>query len=403
VRRAAFAFLWIFVFSTPWENLYVIEGLGTAARLAGLVAFGAWVLAALDRRKMRAPSALHALMGLFVAWSVFTYFWSADPDKTLIQAGTYLQLFAMAWLIWELAPGLVEQRRLLGAFVLGGYVSSVGTLVSYAQGYSPQYQRFAARGFDPNELGLILALSVFMAVYLGANSTGWRRALYLLEPLVATPAIVLTGSRGATLALAAGFAALVVNSGALFPRRKAAIVAAALAAVTIAAVSAPPAVWKRLSTIGDEVSHGGTLNARTMIWQAGLDSFRESPVAGAGSGAYGRSVSKQIGGTAGLDWVAHNTFLSVLVETGAIGFALFAGVALSMWLGIWRLAPGERALWLSLALTWAVGVASLTWEYRKPTWFLLGIFAAQLAVAVRRKAWVAVPAAAWRPARARCA
>lgn len=403
MRRVAFAFLWIFVFSMPWENLYVIEGLGTAARLAGLVAFGVWVLAALDRRKMRAPSPMHALIGLFMLWSAFTYFWSADAGQTLIQAWTYAQLFAMVWLIWELAPGLEEQRRLLAAFVLGCFVSSAGTLVSYAQGQNPQYQRFAARGFDPNELGLILALSVPMAVYLGANSRGWRRALFLAQPLVATPAIVLTGSRGAALSFAAGAAAILLTSGDLFPRRKAPILAAALAAATIAAVAAPASVWKRLSTIGDEVSGGGTLNSRTMIWQAGLDSFRESPVAGAGSGAYGRSVAKDIAGPVGRDWVAHNTFLSVLVETGVIGFALFGGVVLAMWSSLWRFTPGERSLWLSLVLVWTLGVSSLTWEYRKPTWFLWGVFAAQSAVVVRRKARVAVPAGIWRPARARWA
>jgi hypothetical protein len=37
----------------------------------------------------------------------------------------------------------------------------------------------------------------------------------------------------------------------------------------------------------------------------------------------------------------------------------------------------ERAVWLSVMLTWTLGVMTLTWEHRKPTWVIFSLIAAQ--------------------------
>jgi hypothetical protein len=72
-------------------------------------------------------------------------------------------------------------------------------------------------------------------------------------------------------------------------------------------------------------------------------------------------------------------FLSVLVELGVIGALIaFALLFLSVY-PAFRLPRQERGLWIVLMLSWAVGVSSLTWEYRKPTWILFGLLAAHIA------------------------
>ena len=83
--------------------------------------------------------------------------------------------------------------------------------------------------------------------------------------------------------------------------------------------------------------------------------------------------------------VVHNTPLSVGVELGAIGLLLFLGAFAIAVRGA-RGEPNHRMLAVSLVLTWCVGTASLSWETRKATWFvvLVGAVLGELRPANRR-------------------
>jgi O-antigen ligase len=154
-----------------------------------------------------------------------------------------------------------------------------------------------------------------------------------------------------------------------------------MASIPVLAVAAialvPPTSWKRLASAADEVS-SGTLNSRTLLWKAGFAAFRTRPVAGIGAGAYPEASAQLIGRPWGFVPVAHNSFISVAVETGVIGIVLFGGMLAMLYRSAFLMSGPTRSFWLTQLAVWTVGVCSLTWEYRKPTWLLFGLAAAHI-------------------------
>jgi O-antigen ligase len=399
LQKAAYFFLWLFAFAMPWENALTIPGFGTVSRAVGLAAFGVGLLAVLDSGRLRAPTVQHILMVLFVTWVGMTYFWSFEPSRTRIAAVTFLQLLAMVWLIWEFAQTWKQQILLLRAFVLGTLVSSIAIVLSFLSGPATgadgsYYGRYTGLGFNPGDLALILALSLPISLYLAARDEGWRFRVwfYGVHLVLAISAILLAASRGALIASAGALLMLPVAFSQLTRGQKTVGVALVALLGVGAVFTVPQSSWSRLGTIGAEVS-SGTLNERTMIWQAGWVVFGQSPFRGVGAAAFAPSVehamgmpfhgtSMDEGGPVNVELVAHNTFISVLVEQGVIGFALFLGILLTLVFSAWQFPAVDRVFWLSLLLTWAIGVSSLTWEDRKPSWFIFGVLVAAAAAQI---------------------
>jgi O-antigen ligase len=393
--RVAYAFLWLFVLSFPAEKAFEIPGLGTVSRLFGLLALGAGVLAAIADRRLRPLSRTHAALAVFVLWATATVRWSLAPDDTAVKVQTYLQLLGMAWLVWEFCPTEARIAGIMRAYVFGTFYADYDTFHRWLGAHATYYQRYAAAGFDPNDLALTLALSLPLSFYLARRARRSRAWIYWLQMALAFLTILLSASR--TGFLTACLAATIVPLGARYmSRTERRLIALGLAAAVTGAMAVIPATsWKRLSTIGAEVS-SGSLNSRTLIWSAGWQEFRERPLAGAGAGAYPRAVEPVMGWPTWWRIVAHNTFFSVLVETGIVGFALFATVLGMLVAAVKRMAGLDRLLWAVMLAVWTVGVNTLSWEIRKPTWLL---FALVLATArLGAKAVTAGPPRRYSPA-----
>jgi O-antigen ligase len=263
------------------------------------------------------------------------------------------------------------------AYVFGTFYTAAGTLSQYLLARQAYYQRYAAEGFEPNDMALTLALSIPFSYCLAVRTKGVRAWIYRLQLAVTFLTVLLSASRTGFLAccLASAVAPLTFH---YLSRSQRGLLAALFATAVIGGLALIPASsWKRLSTIGAEVK-SGSLNSRSMIWKAGLATFREHPIAGVGVAAYPRSVEPLLGYPRSWRIVAHNSFFSVLVETGMVGFALFAVFLGFLAAAIWHMPGFERAVWSVTMLVWTVGVSTLTWEMRKPTWLL---FALVLAVA----------------------
>jgi O-antigen ligase len=390
LNRMAFAALWLLIFTVPWEKSVVLPGIGTVARLVGACAFALGVLSAVVRRQIRMPSLALYVMVTFLLWTVMTAYWTLDPTSTYVYLWTLAQLVAMVWLIWDLTDSSERQLYLLKAYVAGTVVSGGYTVLAFLQnrdalgGYF--YGRYAANGFNPNDLGMTIALSFPISYYLMMRSAPKLGMLYRAQIVLVIATIVLTASRSA---MVAGCVALLIvpctfrwlSPANLWPN-----VALAALVLVFAGTILPASSWARLSTTGDSIAHG-TMNERTVIWGAGETVFRSHPFAGVGAGAFAKGVEPLIGvmpvrsleeyAETKSDYVAHNTFLSVLVETGLIGFLIFSTILLLLVRHILAMPPLEKWLWTCTMLVWVTSVFVATWEIRKPTWVLFSLLLTQ--------------------------
>lgn len=395
-RQVTFVFLWLLVFAIPWENGVIIHGFGTISRVIGVLAAGMALLAILETGTLRTLSLQHIIMSLFFIWASLTYFWSYDPSATAGSIFTLIQFFVMVWLVWEFAQTRREQFLLLRAYTAGALVSSVAALVGYFRNTGLDNGRYTGMGFNPGDLAFILALAIPISLYLVVQE---RQKIIVwlagLTTVLSFCAIVLTASRGSIIACIPTVLILpFVFPNVRWGRSLAILVFLALAGVG-AWLFMPETSWSRLSTVGSEIT-SGTLNQRTMIWQIGWQIFGQAPFQGVGSEAFAGTAEHALGlasdsradlGVSASRLAAHNTFFSILLEEGAIGFCLFLALLLALFLSAWRLPFIERTFWLCILATWAVGAMDLTWEDRKPTWL---IFALLIAAACTR-------AAPWRP------
>jgi formate-dependent nitrite reductase membrane component NrfD len=66
-----------------------------------------------------------------------------------------------------------------------------------------------------------------------------------------------------------------------------------------------------------------------------------------------------------------------MVGQGLIGLVAFLSIIYSLFVRALKMTSLKRKLWIILLATWVAGVMSLSWELRKPTWFLIGLAAVQ--------------------------
>jgi O-antigen ligase len=384
LARIAYIVLCAFVILLPWgEDFLMLNGFVLATWI-GMLLFGIAAMRILVTRQTRKPSLLHYWMLALVAWIVLSILWTTDRDVTVTRIGTHLQLLALVWLVWELVPSQELVEGLLQSYVVGCLVASVMTLYNFINGRTAaqlaaaqgieqwETSRYAVSGVNENDLGVILALSVPIIFYLLVSQKGSLIKLICWLQLVAGfTAILLTASRGALAAAVIGLAMFPLIVSRLPRFQKLISLAACAGLIACAAYLVPPSSWERIAEVKSELA-GGTLTHRTILWAAGLSVFRDHPFFGVGAGAYGLSILRMVD----IPLVAHNTFLSILVELGVAGALLLAGLLGSLFYCAARMQYLERCLWTMLLLTWAIGVSSLTWEYRKPTWLLFALLAA---------------------------
>lgn len=173
--------------------------------------------------------------------------------------------------------------------------------------------------YDPNDLALILVMSLPFMYYLMAAETGWRRKALAGMMVTVLFTIPLTGSRGGILALAAVLAAVILKRG--LSRSLSLIFAIILLGAVVVSVT-PEEHLERFQTIAT-VSEDYNMSAqggRVEIWKRSLKLIAANPFLGSGGATFvvAEGTTHEYG-----KWsAAHNSFIQIAVELGIIALAI---------------------------------------------------------------------------------
>ena len=326
-----------------------------------------------------------ASLAAFVAWTAVSALWATN-----VFAAAHHALSWVAYLL--LLPLLVRayaSRRVLSASlkVLGAVV--LVTAAANVVGHLGS----ANSVLRANGLGEPLAVSVPLFASLALSVRARRAALLSgLAAAIAWLAVLQIAERAAFIAVCVGLFVLALSSLAaprFRPRSKGRAVAVALALLACVAFQYAPSPFEQsrhqpvLARLG--ATSAGDLNtrARFLYWGTAFEMWRARPLAGVGSNNFSTAIPEARAAFAErrsdsplsalneqyLNAGAHNEYLQILAELGAVGFALFVAFCASLVWAAWRalrvarctLVPGAVASLAVFAVSSGASAVSFRW------------------------------------------
>jgi hypothetical protein len=368
MRQLVRILLLLYAFAVPWEYSLDLAGLvGNIARVLGLLVLAAAIPAVLLTGRMRKPGALQWLTLALFLWFCCSYFWTIEQAATLARLRGYFQVMMVVWLVWEFAETVEDLRDLLRAYVAGSWVLAILTVVNLASPEAAGQIRFVADGQDPNDVARFLDLGFPMAALLLHSELTTVGKVFALGYLpVGVVGVLLTASRSGFLA------ALIALAGCGLLLARSRVRGWLAGAFTLPAIAAgfwflvPHETLERITTIPEQL-HGGDLNYRLNIWQAGWQAFVQAPFFGSGAGTFVQAARLAAEDT------AHNTLLSIAVEGGIVAAMLAAAIVAVCARSVAEVRGPVRMALAAALLAWLVISLVATVEASRTTWLLLAV------------------------------
>lgn len=269
-----------------------------------------------------------ALLGVYILSTVF----SVDMKHSL---GETLRLISMMLTIYLVLPYLKDEHDLtrlqtvliitgsaLGIIAIGEYLT--GKFFFNATAAVIINRRANATFADPNILARFIVITFLFAINELERQETWRKRLFpLMAILFQGAGLGITGSRGGLLALGVAAICFVI----LIPKRKITISAMILmvVAIIIAALLNPVIMYRIESLSKGLLTASG--ETREYLWRVSVAMVRDHPLLGVGIGSFGTAFTTIYSyfnpySTFYVS-LSHTAALTILAETGFIGFAVF--------------------------------------------------------------------------------
>jgi len=304
-----------------------------AAALEGFAGFCAFGLVltrpAAYPTRLRHPAMLLAFV---VLWGALSAWWSIDPGRSLILAARLLGLFAAGLALAAAASRIERPERCLSLLLAG---SALGIVLAFGDRVTGGRvdDLLHDRGYLPTETNQVMIALAILALPAAAALWPRRRAVAVGAAIVATAAIALSVDESAKLGLGL---AIVIAALAYWQCRLVArvLVFASMLFVILAPLTLPrlahmPKVFDAVDGFKESAGH------RLLIWSFVGNRIADHPVLG-----WGLDSSRAIPGGGIVirppheTWLPlhpHNAALQVWLELGAVGVLPFVALLALLW------------------------------------------------------------------------
>ena len=366
VRWALYGFVFSLAFDAPGKFTLEITTLtGALFLLATLyqphLCYGRW------------PGALVWFLAYLYVYAVaFVVGGGLRPGSALVTVVLMVEAILIFWAGCNLMRHEGVARAVVVTLVVACLILATMTLLGIGNEATPdELHRVSVLGQNPNRTARVLGAGL-----LGVVALSYSLSPSVLRPrLLAWPcaglmllAMLIGGSRGALLALAAGFWTFTIAGKNIRVKLRNALVALLALGFCIAATLQSPLMMRRFS-----MAEEGNLAQREKIFPTLWEMFLEKPLIGWGpNNKFELSERLHLSPQVYASRDTHNLVLEVLTGTGVAGaIPFFLGFGLCFW-AAWRVRNGTRGI-LPFALTTAVLVGNMSGNFIafKLTWLVL--------------------------------
>lgn len=299
---------------------YLVRFIGSSTKYFLLLMLGLWVYC--ENYKVRL-NILSSAVTVWFIYKVISIAWSSMENND-VRAHLFSQIGMV--LLVAVVTSRVRSREFLQLALRAAYAGSFlfGVLsIIFRRPYlyefltSRQVLTLWGQQMDPNNCAAFLAIAVGLGAY-SLFCEKKHRLLNAVVVLVNSGAIILTGSRGGFL-----LAGLLIAGAMLLPnwnmralgmdlvKRIAVMLAVALAGLILLSRYTNVLQDGLARLLAFDNYEGGS--ERTDLWAIALTHFKRHPLFGCGWGGYAIRDGIPV----------HNTYLTILCDTGLIGFAVF--------------------------------------------------------------------------------
>ena len=270
--------------------------------------------------------ALTALFGCYAGYLAFSSLWSPYRSLAFVRAGQLLVVALLGFVLVRYARPAHFHRlahahlAVVAVSVLYGKLNPAPPVSHIVAGRFTWLSIHPVTSANWTALGLLFAVGYLMQR--GRPARLWPSWLYGVAALVVGYGLLASKTRGSVLGFVVGGCLLLVL--AVNRARRADLLVLGPLALGFGALTAGSAVVAYAAR-GENTAQLATLNSRTSLWSQAFDAVREAPVAGHGLGA-SRGIFQDATGLGG----AHNAFINVFVDGGAIGVVLWLAVLIGL-------------------------------------------------------------------------